>query len=516
MLLKLNKMISLNLRQFIIITVGIICTAICNVAYSYSLKYIFNELANKNIKQLSIILMTILSVLIIQATISFIVSRFLSKIVQTYLFEKKLKLFDYMLSVDFQDEREKFQTIINSDFEQLGQQIVNFFILIIYYSTLILSYISALFSLNAKLTLVLLLTVPLILCTNIILGIYIQKIYFKSKQYLDAVNKNIVEFISGNLIIKAFSAQQYIFKKFSINNKLLKKNNIYYDTLQAFSNSCVALFSIVAPFIVLSIGIIYVLKKEMSIGTLIAIYTFAGAIFSPISNLMQIIPLKKEMDVSIKRINDYFKKISELQIVDNYNGTDCVNEIKIDNLTFGYDRDLGSVSISIKNGIYFIDGPNGSGKSTFLKTLANLIPKKKGKIYLGKDIKKILYVPNDAFVFDGTVNENIIIGLNKYSKKEYSKIAKILDLNLKIDDIVKRDNKVLLSTGQIQKIKIIRTLLDRKNNIIILDELISNLNEDIQNNLYEYLNTLSNSVIIIVDHNMPAKWHKSFTRIPIQ
>lgn len=164
---------------------------------------------------------------------------------------------------------------------------------------------------------------------------------------------------------------------------------------------------------------------------------------------MQIIPLKKEMDVSIKRLNDYFKKISELQIVDNYNGTDCVNEIKIDNLTFGYDRDLGSVSISIKNGIYFIDGPNGSGKSTFLKTLANLIPKKKGKIYLGKDIKKILYVPNDAFVFDGTVNENIIIGLNKYSKKEYSKIAKILDLNLKIDDIVKRDNKVLLSTGQI-------------------------------------------------------------------
>ena len=264
MLLKLNKMISLNLHQFIIITVGIICTAICNVAYPYSLKYIFNELASKNIKQLSIVLMTILSVLIIQATIPFIVSRFLSKIVQTYLFEKKLKLFNYMLSVDFQDEREKFQTIINSDFEQLGQQIVNFFILIIYYSTLILSYISALFSLNAKLTLILLLTVPLILCTNIILGIYIQKIYFKSKQYLDAVNKNITELISGNLIIKAFSAQQYIFKKFSINNKLLKKNNIYYDTLQAFSNSCVALFSIVAPFIVLSIGIIYVLKKEIS------------------------------------------------------------------------------------------------------------------------------------------------------------------------------------------------------------------------------------------------------------
>lgn len=231
---------------------------------------------------------------------------------------------------------------------------------------------------------------------------------------------------------------------------------------------------------------------------------------------MQIIPLKKEMDVSIKRINDYFKKISELKIVDNYNDTDCVNEIKIDNLTFGYDRNLGSVSISIKNGIYFIDGPNGSGKSTFLKTLANLIPKKNGKIYLGKDIKKILYVPNDVFVFDGTVNENIIIGLNKYNEKEYSKIAKILNLNLKIDDIAKKDNKVLLSTGQIQKIKIIRALLDRKNNVVILDELISNLNEDIQNNLYEYLNTLSNTMIIIVDHNMPAKWHKLFTRIPIQ
>lgn len=231
---------------------------------------------------------------------------------------------------------------------------------------------------------------------------------------------------------------------------------------------------------------------------------------------MQIIPLKKEMDVSIERINGYFKKISELKIVDNYNGTDYVNKIKIDNLTFGYDRNLGSVSISIKNGIYFIDGPNGSGKSTFLKTLANLIPKKKGKIYLGKNIKKILYVPNDAFVFDGTVKENIIIGLNKYNKKEYSKIAKILNLNLKIDDIAKKDNKVLLSTGQIQKIKIIRALLDRKNNVVILDELISNLNEDIQNNLYEYLNTLSNTVIIIVDHNMPAKWHKSFTRIPIQ
>ena len=171
-------------------------------------------------------------------------------------------------------------------------------------------------------------------------------------------------------------------------------------------------------------------------------------------------------------------------------------ELEIIDLDFKYNKKLilKSINCRIKAGDKFaIVGQSGNGKSTFMNICLSLLVPSKGKILLNKkeikDIKeefwnKIGYVPQDSFLIDKTLIENLMINKNYIEVKDIDKAKDLLyEFNLPEDFIEKNirigENGSRLSGGQKQKLSIARAIW-RNPEILFLDEATSSMDKATQ------------------------------------
>ena len=162
-------------------------------------------------------------------------------------------------------------------------------------------------------------------------------------------------------------------------------------------------------------------------------------------------------------------------------------------------------------GIY---GKSGSGKSTFIRLLSFLLEPNYGEI-LVDDIKinkfnmfdwykKISIVPQKSFLFNESIEKNIILE-NNYNKDLFDKIIKLCYINEFIDQFKKNNIGELgnrLSIGQQQRVGIARGLYENKD-IIIFDEPTSSLDENLRLKIQNSIKSFSkNKTILIISHNL--------------
>lgn len=197
-------------------------------------------------------------------------------------------------------------------------------------------------------------------------------------------------------------------------------------------------------------------------------------------------------------------------------------EIAFENVSFAYEDNrniLEDISIKIKkNSTVGIMGKTGSGKSTFLDLILGLLKPKKGLITVdGINIleninewyKMIGYVPQDVFILDNTLNNNITLSFDDdYSKENYQyskKISLVEEFsNFKGNEIFLGEHGTRLSGGQKQRIGIARALY-KKPKMLILDEATNSLDKNTQNKIMNNLNTLKGkTTILIVSHSISA------------
>lgn len=495
-----------NIYNFIKMNKGsiwwVICysaiVSICTVIYPYCLKYVIDYMISlHNFKKLGWILVGMVIILLFQVLFSFISSRLLSVVVQKYILLTKTKILskvvgNYLLSTD---DVAKIRTTFASDFELVG----NDFVMVILQATqsilVLVCYIIALVTLNKLLALIVLVSIPFVWLINMSLGRLIEIYYGNVQQKLDEVGKNLTELIGTRTLAIAFGFVKSQYQNSIRKNTELKNLNTSYTTVITFANSCTAIVSIVAPFIVLAVGSDMVLKKIITVGTLLTIFTYAGIIFMPISELLGIMPLWKELKVSSERINYCLSlRKSNTEFISFDNDTQIIN---YRGLSIGYNDNIIASNLTgqINHGLTYLIGNNGSGKSTFAKTIAGLLEYSVGKICLNKDYK-VTYLDNDSHLFSGSVMFNLTAGLDSYDTDKLEELIQLLNLASLLEK-----TSDSLSLGQIQKIKLCRALLGIENNLLILDEVISNIDKSTQKEVYSYLMKNRYNVLII-DHNL--------------
>ena len=199
-----------------------------------------------------------------------------------------------------------------------------------------------------------------------------------------------------------------------------------------------------------------------------------------------------------------------------------IKSINFKNVSFNYpgrDNALNKINLEIpKNTITGIKGDTGSGKSTLIKLIMNLLEPSSGEIFVDEKPlnsikngwqKKIGYIPQNFYILDDTILENIVFSQQKsdFDYKKISEILKFSKLDKLINSLPEGLNTIvgpsgkLLSGGQAQRLAIARALYQEKD-ILIFDEATNALDEDTENEILKNISKLSSSkTVIIVSHS---------------
>ena len=225
---------------------------------------------------------------------------------------------------------------------------------------------------------------------------------------------------------------------------------------------------------------------------------------------------------SVENISDLLKKI-ELNIKSIPEDKNLfVKKITLKDISFEYGEKkiLNNINYKFETGkIYGLKGESGSGKTTLIDLILGLLKPSRGEIYINNiDIiknnitgkKYASYVPQDIYLSDCSIAENIAFGLN-YNDINFQKLESILEKSNLFEFIKKLtegyktevgEKGVKLSGGQRQRIGIARALYNEKN-LLILDEATSALDIEMENKIIKEIEKLKKDrIIILVAHRI--------------
>ena len=374
--------------------------------------------------------------------------------------------------------------------------------------------------LNFKLTLLLIVTAPLIALIVYIAGKRLKKLATRIQTAMGDVTHIASEAVDGHVEIKSFNAEEYENRRFFQANTSNKNQNL---KLEATGNLATPIIQILVS-ISLSLVAYFALGSQLGISldseTFVAFFTAAGLMAKPIRQLSNVnIIIQKGLAAA----NEIFEQLDQ-QNEDNSGNleTKILGNIEFKNVSFSYDTGgviIDKISFKIsRNETVAIVGKSGSGKST----IANLIPRfynhSDGEVlidgisvndYSLKHLRSSISIVNQSpSLFNDTIAKNIAYGDDSIDSQkliESAKQAGCLDFIEQLPEGFESeigDDGVLLSGGQRQRLAIARAFY-KDSPIIILDEATSSLDTESELIVQEALEKLiTNRTTIVIAHRL--------------
>lgn len=351
----------------------------------------------------------------------------------------------------------------------------------------------------------------------------IKKITQKLREHDSETTSHLIETVEGMEIIKAHCKEEQTLKKnLSLMEKLLNSSFTATMIITNQANISGTIISI-AQIVILCIGGIGVIHKNLSIGQLMTFYAMFSLFADPVRGLIDLQPTIQQASVSAQRLSDVLMVAREND--NTAKATDPLHfeqHICFDNVSFQYGSRkpvLQGITFSIQKGKKIgIVGNSGSGKSTIVKLLLRFYDPVSGQIRIDDtditDIdykqlrEQIGYVPQNAFLFRGTILENLKYGLDGLTDVEVKERCEKLNVESFIlsfpfgYETLLTEKGENLSSGQRQIITIIRALIGKKD-ILILDEATSNLDTITERLINTVINDVCNDkTLIVIAHRL--------------
>ena len=330
------------------------------------------------------------------------------------------------------------------------------------------------------------------------------------------------EAITGIRLIKTAVLEQFELQKYvhSLNDYL--KRAFKRDRLEILFKQSMSMADAIGTYLIITIGAYRIITGATTFGNLFAYFLYLGGLFMAASNLRRInIDMQRGL-ASLQRIFELFDTPAENYTTNKSTLNTANHEITFDAVDFGYlpkTPVLKGISVTIApNTQVALVGPSGAGKTTFAHLIPRFFDPNSGQILLnGKDIrdwelhglrKRIGIVPQDVFLFNRTILENIAYGNTAISQAEIETAARHANAHEFILQLPNGyqtrigERGIRLSEGQKQRIAIAREIL-RNPPILILDEATSSLDSESEALIQEALQRLKkNRTSIIIAHRL--------------
>ncbi|MDY6396410.1 MAG: peptidase domain-containing ABC transporter [Treponema sp.] len=377
-----------------------------------------------------------------------------------------------------------------------------------------------LFSTNVRLFLILLLTVPLSSFVVWLTSKFFAKNYRQQMEQSANINSYLVEMLGGIPVIKSLNAQEYSGEEYErrlvrfidLGQRAWNYGNIKELITQFITG--------IGGNLIFWIGGYLILKDSLSLGQLISFNTLATYFTSPLSRFIELQPQIQEAMIAADRIGEILELEGE-----NIEPRNCLPvqstkievPIEFENVTFRYGRrrpvfENLSFSTARNHKIAFV-GESGCGKSTIMKLLLKFYEAEKGTVKIGgqniNEINteflrgKIGYVPQEVYLFSGTIFDNIVMGRSEYSLQDVEIACKRAQAYCFIQNLPEKyyakisERGSSLSGGERQRIALARALLS-KPQILLLDEATSALDTISEREFQAVVDELGDSKMITV------------------
>lgn len=458
-----------------------------------------NTIPQKNMGQLVLLTLAFVGTIAVSITFSTIRSRIMTVVGQDIIFDIRTDLFKHLQELPFEyyDNRPHGKILIrvvnyvNSVSDMLSNGIIN----VILECLNMLFIMIFMFFVNVKLSLVVLSGLPIFAVIMMMIKKRQRKAWQDVSNKSSNLNAYLQENITGARVTQIFTREEenaQIFDRLSEKYRKSWINAVKYSNLVWPATDNVSTLVRAAIFVV---GLLVLTPAAVSLGTIVAMTSYASSFWQPIMNLSNIF---NNFINNIAYLERIFETLDEpATIADKPNAQDIgdiTGEVKFDDVTFSYEQSktvLEHISFDVKPGeSVALVGPTGAGKSTVVSLLSRFYDLDSGKITIdGKDISQATLhslrsqmgiMLQDSFIFSGTIYDNIRYGRLDATEEEIREAAKIVCADEFISEmkdgymteVNERGSK--LSGGQKQLISFARTLLSDPK-ILVLDEATSSI-----------------------------------------
>lgn len=472
-----------------------------------------------NFKSVVIMIGVMAIIFFITMSLSFVETILNKQVNQLITIDTKTKVYEKILKL----KRKNFNNIndgqILSKIEFDSSAVANFITedivqILIAIVTLVIT-LAVSIKISLKLSIIAICTFPISMILSNVLGKKTRKFIDEGKKLLDKNTSIIQETLMGIEEYKCLRMESYLSGKYKLNLNSIMKNSIKTSIMTSFINIASAIITSVGDWIIILVSSWMIIHNTLTVGTLVAFNSYCVKFTKAISDLAGVNVKLQTVYNSIHRIEDILNLTDESQFKRKFK-PEIHGNITIKDVDFSYtpeQRILKKLNLEIKkNELYVIVGKNGCGKSSLLNLLLRFYEQNNGEILFdGNKIEdidieylrtKICYIPQQPFIFQGTIKENLSLFKDDISLEVEKKACNITGLQEFIETLPDEYDTFIgkgginLSGGQRQKLAIARGIL-RHPKIMILDEITSDLDSKAETEIMNLLNKLSKTITII-------------------